>query len=323
MPGKRKPCRGCGGEKDRGHGHSYCSTCAEARSQPQYEPEGPCASCGGPVPLGLKGPRTICDRLECRDALMYWAVARSERVLQARRDRLAGERTCKNCGATHPLDNEHFPKTGPSSFRNVCRECWRAQARVMKREYESRPKTKAERAERAERARLAHGLRVERLTGSPPARHSSVAMNAYKRATGNSPDSVPVEPLAAWVSTLIEREVPDRGRPTGSEMSSRDDRSRTIGDLCAELGIEDRVLYRIEHRTFETVTLGLADRMLMGYGKTLTINGEAAAARIAEECRAMPGNGERILRYIDLAERIAHLDGVVVDRVEDLWPELA
>jgi hypothetical protein len=125
-----------------------------------------------------------------------------------------------------------------------------------------------------------------------------------------------------WVSALIEREVPDRRRGHGAEASSRDARSRTMEDLAAELGVEDRVIYRIEHRTFETVTLGLADRMLMRYGKPLTIDGERAAERLAEECRSMPGNGERILRYIDLAERIGHLDGVVVDRIEDLWPEL-
>lgn len=191
------------------------------------------------------------------------------------------------------------------------------------RRYRNRLMADPERyALRLENDRIAYRLGVLDGGREPALRP---AVNGYKLSVGRTPDALAVEPMAVWVAALIAREVPDRGRPHGDELASRDDRSRTIGDLCAELGIEDRVLYRIEHMSYRTVTLGLADRMLTRYGRPLFIDGasgESVAARLAERCLAMPGNGERVLRYIDLAERIGQLDGVVVDRVEDLWPGL-
>jgi hypothetical protein len=47
------------------------------------------------------------------------------------------------------------------------------------------------------------------------------------------------------------------------------------------------------------------------------------AALLKKRCYDMPGNGTRLLRYLDLGEQVAHLAGAVVDRVDDLWPELA
>jgi len=270
----------------------------------------------------MKGPRSICDNPECRTALMTWAVARSERVVQARRDRLAGVRTCKECGDTFPLTSEHFPQTNENSFRALCRSCWRARNRTLQRKYNRRKKMDPERiAARAETARLAYGLRVERKTGQPPKKHSRRALNGFKSAVGRTSDALPVEPFGVWVDELIRREIPDFGAATGG--SERDNRSRSEEDLAAELGVSPRALYRLRVREYKTVSLGTADAMLTRYGKPIVIDGERAAARLAERCREMPGNGERILRYIDLAEGIAHLDGAVIDRVEDLYEELA
>jgi hypothetical protein len=145
------------------------------------------------------------------------------------------------------------------------------------------------------------------------------------RGPGRS-EGQPVDPLALWVEAFLAREVPDLGRSRGGVGSSRDDRSRTIEDVCVELGVEDRILARIERRTYKTVTLGVADRMLTRYGKPLVIPERAVEARLAEIAdfwRSAPGNGERLIGYLTDAERIVHLAGAVVDRVEDLWPALA
>lgn len=172
-----------------------------------------------------------------------------------------------------------------------------------------------------ENRRIQHRLRQERL-GRPVTRSVKTAMGAYKLSAGTTDRRLDVEPLGTWVDVVLAQEVPDRGRGRGGSGSSRDDRSRTMEDLSAELGIEDRVLYRIEHRVFGTVTLGVADRMLTRFDRPVFLDGRRIEQALEQRCREMPGNGERILRYIDLAERIAHLDGAVVERVEDLWPEL-
>jgi hypothetical protein len=169
-----------------------------------------------------------------------------------------------------------------------------------------------------ESERMRHKMRQERLTGRVPTKRSKGAANAWVANMGNRSGECHVEPIAAWLHVVLRIEIPDFGLSRGDP--ERVTRSRTLEDLAAELQVSTRRLWSINHRGQEFVSLTTADAMLTNYGRPVTIDGDMAARALEDHCRAMPGNGERILRYIDRAERIAHLDGVVVTRVDDLYP---
>lgn len=147
-----------------------------------------------------------------------------------------------------------------------------------------------------------------------------VALGAYRPVMNGTTDRrLPVLPLSLWLWTVTELEVPDLGRPQGG--GQRDDRSRTLDDLAAELGVHVRQMKTIRALEYDTVTLNLADRMLTRYGRPVVLRGDRAAEAAAERCWRMAGNGERILRYIDMADLIAERVGLVVSGVGDLWSD--
>lgn len=134
------------------------------------------------------------------------------------------------------------------------------------------------------------------------------AEGGWRPAVGNAADAYPVEPLALWLSAAL----------------AQDGRERD--EIAESVGVDDRALRRVQGREYARVTLGLADALLWGYGKAIRIPEaivEARLAEMAEHWRSAPGNGERLIGYLTDAEQIAHLAGAVVDRVEDLWVDLA
>ena len=131
---------------------------------------------------------------------------------------------------------------------------------------------------------------------------SRAAMNGYKPAAGNAP-SGHVEPLALWLDVVLQED------------------HRDFSDLAEMAGVAERALWRVRHREYASVTISMADRLVWSYNRAVKLpSGEEIGGMLEARCRAMPGNGERILRYMDLAERVAHLADAVVDHVDDLYP---
>ena len=114
-----------------------------------------------------------------------------------------------------------------------------------------------------------------------------------------------VEPLAIWLETVLKQD------------------HRDLDELAQIFDVDERVLYRIRHREQPNTTLALADHLMWRYRRPVQMpRDHEIEAYLAARCRDMPGNGTRLLRYLDLAEHVAHLGGAVVERVDDLWPEV-
>lgn len=176
-------------------------------------------------------------------------------------------------------------------------------AREADRRYrETRKKDRARHLADLENARINARLRAAAEGREMEARP---AMNGYTPSVGRS-DNLHVEPLATWLEVVLSQDARERE------------------EIAAVIGVNDRSLRRILDRDYETVTTGLADKIVWGYRRAVRIPPERAEpwrAWLEDYWRGQPGNGERLLRYIAEAERIATA-GVVVDRIEDLWPEL-
>jgi hypothetical protein len=154
--------------------------------------------------------------------------------------------------------------------------------------------------------------RLRRLRRGLPVRDGglSSAIGAYRLAVGKAAQAgrLPVEPLAIWLDALMEQ----------------DGRERV--EVADAMGVGERALWSVQHREWHYVTISRADALIWGYGKPLRIPAQAVEVRLAELAafwQSAPGNGERLIGYLTDAERIVHLAGAVVDRVEDLWPALA
>lgn len=253
-----------------------------------------------------------------------WATSHRPVVRRARREAITGERVCDGCGQTKPLDLDHFPlstkKGGKVWLRRLCRECWRKHQAVARDRY--RAKVAADpvrRARELEDARIRAALQRERQTGrlAPRARHANVP-NAYREDMGGGSCRIDAGPLSVWLEVVVRREIPDYSRSGGDR--DRNDRSRTFEDLAAELGVSARRLWSVRHRKQPWVAASTVDKCVTNYAGVVC--GDEMAAVLEERCRQMPGNGERLLRYIDAAEDIAHLCGLAVWRPADLYPAL-
>jgi hypothetical protein len=182
------------------------------------------------------------------------------------------------------------------------RERYNAQKRAAYARVMAKP---GARERRAESRRMLARMRALDEGREMPVRP---AMGGWRPSGGNTRDAYPVEPLALWLEAAL----------------AQDGRERE--EIAEAAGIDDRVFRRVQRREYVRVTLGVADALLWGYDKPIRIPERAVEARLTELAdlwRSAPGNGERLIGYLTDAERIAHLAGAVVDRVEDLWPALA
>lgn len=193
------------------------------------------------------------------------------------------------------------------SFRHRNPELARAYGQAWKRRLKADPVRYA--AYLADQ-RINYRLRRERAGQPVKARGSGSAVGAHRAPNGRCADrdGRPVEPLALWYEALRAQD------------------HRDADEIAAVMQVNERILNRIERREYPRVTLAVADALVWGYGRPVHIPAERVERlreQIEEHWRSAPGNGERLIGYLTDAERIAHLAGAVVDRVEDLWLDLA
>jgi hypothetical protein len=128
-----------------------------------------------------------------------------------------------------------------------------------------------------------------------------------------APAGPPCPPSAATRST------------SGAWKASAPTRSASNGDFahfCQRIGCGDRQLRAILGGQYATVSLHTADRLLTNYGRPVVIRSRDLEARLVAWAHELPGNGTRLLRYMDRAEQVAHLADVSLMSLSDLWPEL-
>jgi hypothetical protein len=158
------------------------------------------------------------------------------------------------------------------------------------------------RTEKAQSSRIAYVLRAAR-DGRELRFQKQNAFGAWKGA--NASDRRPTDPLSIWVAAILHE--------TGMGETR-------LGEI---FGTHERFVRTLRDCTYPSVGLQIADRSLCSYAKPVRIDGEWLYERLVSEAKALPGNGQRLLRYIDRAERVAHMADTDVEFLWDLWPELA
>lgn len=180
--------------------------------------------------------------------------------------------------------------------------------RAAERRWRAKVKADPERYEAyLARDRMNRRLRAER-EGRPigPARP---ATGGYRGSIGGRNDEhLDPRPLQEWLEAMLAVEVRDNG---------------DMRRLCRELGWNDRQLRNVRSGLYETVTLHTADRLLTNYGRPVVIRSRDLERRLTAWAQGLPGNGTRLLAYLDRAEAVAHLADLAVMSLSDLWPELA
>jgi hypothetical protein len=193
--------------------------------------------------------------------------------------------------------------------RNATQREWRHRNPEKGREYERRYKERL----RADPDRYAAYIADQRITyklrrernGLPIGHGQRNATARFVSSAGRSRKGLSPEPLVLWLERVLQTD------------------HRSIEEIAAVMQVDSSTLPRVLRREYETVTEGSADALVWGYGRPVKMPGDGEiAALLAARCQDMPGNGTRLLRYLDIGEQVAHLAGVVVDRIEDLWPEL-
>lgn len=337
---QRNACVVCGGESLKGRRTCSDECLSESRTAAAYHA----------ITNRLRNakPRTLPSKQTCSRCHETWPLT-TEHFGPERRDLETGEivrfnRWCRSCKAAdgrarhaartpEQVERDREYAQAVYALRRLSPEQLEADRRrkiewnrrnpekvaAASRRYNEKLKSDPDRhAERLVNDRIDY--RLQRMREGHELAMNRGAVEGYVEDVGGGTERKAVEPLAAWLDVVIAREVPDLGMMRGT--TDRDNRSRTVVDLAAELGVPSRRLWAIRRRAQERVAFTTADRMLTNYGRPVVLDGDAMAESLEVRCRALPGNGDRILRYIDLAEMVAHLDGAVVVRAEDLYPAL-
>lgn len=185
----------------------------------------------------------------------------------------------------------------------------KAKAKAAQRRWYEKLKADPERyAAYLEGTRISYRLRQARKTGrlEGQRRIRKGIHNPWMPATGNTAhlNGGHIEPLALWLETVLAQD------------------HRDIGVLADIFGVNERMLWRIRHREYGDATFATADQLIWRYRRPVKLPSDYRIEQTLEErCRRLPGNGIRLLRYLDLAEHVAHLGGAIVESAEDLWPE--
>jgi hypothetical protein len=130
-------------------------------------------------------------------------------------------------------------------------------ARANQRRYSERLKADPERyAAHRESARIAYRLRRERR-GLPVKPAGSLPKNVIKSSPG--PRRLSSAPLIAFIDGRIEQ------RNAVVRLIGEERKSSALGDVCEELGIDPRALYRLRNES-EQVSVGVAERVLVNAG---------------------------------------------------------
>jgi hypothetical protein len=207
-------------------------------------------------------------------------------------------------------------KTARRARVNDLERVRRQQREASRRRYAKMKADPAAYADYLARTRMNYRLRRERQ-GLPVRPGKRAAVDAWRQDTGKH--GLPPEPLLEWLRAVIEREAPEAG------LSANDPAERIGLDtqaLAHQLGVDTRAIWRIQHGEHATVSLAVADRLLTNYGRPVVIRSRDLEARLVAWAHELPGNGTRLLRYMDRAEQVAHLADVSLMSLGDLWPEL-
>lgn len=263
-----------------------CVRCGEGRPEDRYHFQ--------------MTPRGYLART-CREC--YRAIARARWAANRAAERLNAapvgpptDRRCRKCGETKPLTAEFFGRDRNSScgFGYRCKECRREESR---RRYLADPQSVRE--------RVRMHYRLQREAEGYEVKPNPNANGAYRKPAGRAP-AFPSEPLSVWADVVLEQDHRDHD------------------EIAGAMGVDDRKLRQVTGREYRTVTVGVADGMLTRYGRSVLVPPDRAEpwrAQLEARWREAPGNGSRILGYLDAAEVLAER-GVIVERVEDLWEEL-
>lgn len=344
----RKPaCHGCGKPKGPGAGRRYCDDCRQHK----------CIVCGQPTSPVRKTCGDECLR-ESHTSNAFKAI--TQRRLNYVPRPLPAEQVCSRCKVEFPLTTEFFCserrdlESGEvTKFARWCKSCKSTYARerharrtpeeierdreynrasyelrrqlpeVQERDREAKRRWRARNRERLAEAsqryfaklkedperhaqflinqRIAYRLRQQEqgreVTSNPK------ALESWKPAMGKSAD-LPIAPLSVWLDALLHEDGRDRS------------------EIASVMGVNERTLWRIQNREYHKTTASLADTLLWHYGRSVLIRSAKLEGELVNWARELPGNGTRLLRYLDEAEKVAHLGDVSVSRIEDLWPHL-
>lgn len=259
-----------------------------------------CWRCGQRKPRRAfdMGPKGRQLARVCRDCRHAEAEAREARQTTRRLKNNIVVKRCSNCRhwkprTTHFSIWKRWPDGRPRYWNSWCSTCI------------------------AERKRIDYRLRAE-AEGREVKAYRGARQAPFAEGTGKKQGLAP-EPLLEWLRAVIEREAPEAGR-------SANDPAERIGldtqALAHQLGVDTRAIWRIQHAEHRTVSLAVADRLLTNYGRPVVIRSRDLEARLVAWARELPGNGTRLLRYMDRAEQVAHLADVSLMSLGDLWPEL-
>lgn len=255
-------------------------------------------------------------------------------------------RRCNDCRSWKPADRDHYygnPRA-VAGITGTCKTCKRAQVNANRRSQFAHPVSRADllarqaaatrrwrkrnpdkvramwrnherriqadperRAHARANARIAYRLRAERAGRAISTRGKHATVEPYRAAVGGASLQLDPQPLRQWLEAVIAAEVDDE---------------RTFKRLCRVLGWEDRQLRAVRSGEYATVSLHTADRLLTNYGQPVVIRSRDLERRLAAWAQGLPGNGTRLLAYMDRAEAVGHLADVALCRIEDLWPEL-
>lgn len=223
---------------------------------------------------------------------------------------------CKACDSHRQSLRDHImranPETAPAwkEMRNAQQRKWRRLHREKCRRYEREWKERL----RADPERYVAYLADQRITykirreakGLPMRGGQKSATGAWRAAARNSVKTpqLPVEPLAFWLESLL----------------AEDHRERA--EIAEVMQVCERILWRVQRHEYPHVTTAVADALVWGYGRPVVVRSEIIKTTLVEWADSLPGNGTRLLRYLDRAEKVAHLADTLVSRVEDLYPEL-
>jgi hypothetical protein len=198
-------------------------------------------------------------------------------------------------------------KTARRARQNDLERVRHQQRESSRRRYAKMKADPAAYADYLARARMNYRLRQE-ARGRKPRTGSSLAIDAYRTSAGGGADRhLDPEPLRAWLRAALAQEA-------------RHDVD--FAHFCQRIGWGDRQLRAILGGQYATVSLHTADRLLTNYGRPVVIRSRDLEARLVAWAHELPGNGTRLLRYMDQAEQVAHLPDRSLLFLGDLYPEL-
>jgi hypothetical protein len=318
---------------------TVCHECRE-KEREAYKTK-VCTHCNQPVPreLFLTNQHKVCE--PCRASEKAQRNARNL-VYRPADQVIEGvlSRWCKKCSSWKELD-EHFykgkkeqtckdcKKKAVAAYKRIPKEPWviertKQKRRAWQREYRKKNAARIKAASARRRAAIKAdpkrhaeflenqriSYRLSRERAGKPVREADITKKV-KGGWQNPGGRVSTDPISHWIEAVVAKEVP------ASDVSDR-----TVEDLAHDLGVDARSLWRVRHREHSTISRMVVEKLIVRYGLPVFMSAADIEGRLEKWARSQPGNGTRLLRYMDRAEKLVHLADVVVECPQDVYPEL-